>query len=121
MTTSNLTTSEPTLAESLLEYVGTPESVIVGVLLMGLMAVAWVNYPLARFYLARALGRYDDEILELYEKNLTPLMRQKLDETSEKYVKNEILRQVILSAFDHTAEESQKELKKIIRKLAKDA
>jgi len=105
---------------SLSELLQTETGLMVAVLGISALAVGWLYYPHFRFQIAKFLGRHQDEIASLYENNLTPLMRSKLDEAAEKYVKDEILGQIILSAYDHTAEEVRKEVKKHIRELAKE-
>lgn len=95
--------------------------IALSVIAVSISAVAWLKWPEARYYLARFLGTYDNEIISLYGEYLTPLMREKLDEVAEKHVKDEILRQVILSAFDHTEEKAKGTVKKLIRDLAKEA
>ena len=49
------------------------------------------------------IRKYDDEILMHLEKNLTKAQIKafgKLDEVAQKHVKNTVLREVILSAWD---------------------
>ena len=46
---------------------------------------------------------------------------EKLDEVAEKHVKDEILKQVILTTFDHTEDKAQGTVKKLIRDLSKEA
>ena len=48
-------------------------------------------------------------------------MREKLDEVAEKHVKDEILKRVILTTFDHTEDKAQGTVKKLNRDLSKEA
>jgi len=115
----NNTTSD---ADSLIDTImGSQELILLAVVALGMGAVAWLYVPQFRFFATKLIGKYDDEILELYEKNLTPLMREKLTKVAEKHVKDEILKQVILSTFDHTEDKAQGTVKKLIRDLSKEA
>ena len=115
----NNTTSD---ADSLIDtLMGSQELMLLAVLALGLGTVAWLYVPQVRFFVSRLIGKYDDEIMEIYEKNLTPLMREKLDNLAEKPVKVEILKQVILTTFDHTEDKAQGTVKKLVRDLAKSA
>jgi len=109
-------------AGSLIDTImGSQELILLAIVALGMGAVAWLYVPQVRFFAMKLIGKYDDEILELYEKNLTPLMREKLDEVAEKHVKDEILKQVILTTFDHTEDKAQGTVKKLIRDLSKEA
>ena len=121
-TTSNTTSNLTSDADSLIDTImGSQELILIAIVALGMGAVAWLYVPQVRFFAMKLIGKYDDEILELYEKNLTPLMREKLDEVAEKHVKDEILKQVILTTFDHTEDKAQGTVKKLIRDLSKEA
>ena len=121
-TTSNATSNLTSDADSLIDTItGSQELILLAIVALAMGAVAWLYVPQFRFFAMKLIGKYDDEILELYEKNLTPLMREKLDEVAEKHVKDEILKQVILTTFDHTEDKAQGTVKKLIRDLSKEA
>lgn len=121
-TTSNTTSNLTSDADSLIDTImGSQELILLAIVALAMGAVAWLYVPQVRFFAMKLIGKYDDEILELYEKNLTPLMREKLDEVAEKHVKDEILKQVILTTFDHTEDKAQGTVKKLIRDLSKEA
>ena len=120
-TTSNTTSNLTSDADSLIDTImGSQELILLAIVALAMGAVAWLYVPQVRFFAMKLIGKYDDEILELYEKNLTPLMREKLDEVAEKHVKDEILKQVILTTFDHTEDKAQGTVKKLIRDLSKE-
>ena len=120
-TTSNATSNLTSDADSLIDTImGSQELILLAIVALAMGAVAWLYVPQVRFFAMKLIGKYDDEILELYEKNLTPLMREKLDEVAEKHVKDEILKQVILTTFDHTEDKAQGTVKKLIRDLSKE-
>jgi len=121
-TTSNATSNLTSDADSLIDTItGSQELILLAIVALAMGAVAWLYVPQFRFFAMKLIGKYDDEILELYEKNLTPLMREKLNEAAEKHVKDEILKQVILTTFDHTEDKAQGTVKKLIRDLSKEA
>ena len=121
-TTSNATSNLTSDADSLIDtIIGSQELILLAIVALAMGAVAWLYVPQVRFFAMKLIVKYDDEILELYEKNLTPLMREKLDEVAEKHVKDEILKQVILTTFDHTEDKAQGTVKKLIRDLSKEA
>ena len=121
-TTSNTTSNLTSDADSLIDTImGSQELILLAIVALAMGAVAWLYVPQFRFFAMKLIGKYDDEILELYEKNLTPLMREKLTETAEKHVKDKILKQVILTTFDHTEDKAQGTVKKLIRDLSKEA
>ena len=120
-TTSNATSNLTSDADSLIDtIIGSQELILLAIVALAMGAVAWLYVPQVRFFAMKLIGKYDDEILELYEKNLTPLMREKLNEAAEKHVKDEILKQVILTTFDHTEDKAQGTVKKLIRDLSKE-
>ena len=120
-TTSNTTSNLTSDADSLIDTImGSQELILLAIVALAMGAVAWLYVPQVRFFAMKLIGKYDDEILELYEKNLTPLMREKLDKVAEKHVKDEILKQVILTTFDHTEDKAQGTVKKLIRDLSKE-
>ena len=126
--TGNVTDSTDTLGalESILDVLqGSPE--LIGLLLavVGAGVVAYFKVPAFKMfvdvYASKLLRKHQAEILELFEKHLTPKMREALSAEAEKHLKNEILVQIILSKFDHTEKKAQGTVKKLIRDLAKEA
>ena len=94
---------------------------VLGFLSLGVSVYGWCYVPQFRFLVTKLIGRYDSEIMALYDEHLTPKMRDALDDASSKYVKNEILKQVILESFDHTEKKAKGTVRKIIRDVAKEA
>jgi len=92
---------------------------ILGLILAAAGVYGWFYVPSFKVLVMKLIKKHDAEILELYEKHLTPKMREKLDEVTEKHVKDEILKQVVLSAFDHTEDKAQGTVKKLVRDIAK--
>ena len=92
---------------------------VLGVLLIAGGVYGWFYVPMVKVFIMKMTKKYDDEILELYEKHLTGNMRKKLDAAAEKHVKDEILKQVILTAFDLTEDKAQGTVKKLVRDIAK--
>ena len=126
--TGNVTDSTDTLGalENILDVLtGSPE--LIGLLLavVGAGVVAYFKVPAFKMfvdvYASKLLRKHQAEILELFEKHLTPKMREALSTEAEKHLKNEILVQIILSKFDHTEKKAQGTVKKLIRDLAKEA
>ena len=126
--TGNMTDSTDTLGalESILDVLtGSPE--LIGLLLavVGAGVVAYFKVTAFKMfvdvYASKLLRKHQAEILELFEKHLTPKMREALSAEAEKHLKNEILVQIILSKFDHTEKKAQGTVKKLIRDLAKEA
>ena len=93
---------------------------ILGLLLAAAGVYGWFYVPEFKVLIMKLIKKHDAEILELYEKHLTPKMREKLDDLAEKHVKDEILKQVVLSKFDHTEKKAQGTVKKLIRDIAKE-
>ena len=126
--TGNMTESSDTLGalESILDVLqGSPELIGLLLVVVGAGVVAYFKVPAFKMfvdvYASKLLRKHQAEILELYEKHLTPKMREALSIEAEKHLKNEILVQVILSKFDHTEKKAQGTVKKLIRDLAKEA
>ena len=90
-----------------------------GLILAAIGVYGWFYVPAFKVMVMKLIKKYDAEIIELYEKHLTPKMREKLDAAAEKHVKDEILKQVVLSAFDHTEDKAQGTVKKLVRDIAK--
>ena len=92
---------------------------ILGLILAAIGVYGWFYVPAFKVMVMKLIKKYDAEIIELYEKHLTPKMSENLDAAAEKHVKDEILKQVVLSAFDHTEDKAQGTVKKLVRDIAK--
>ena len=92
---------------------------ILGIMFLAVSAYGWFYVPQFKFLIAKLIKKHDTEIMELYEKHLTGNMRKKIDAVAEKHIKDEILKQIVLTAFDHTEKKAQGTVKKLIRDIAK--
>ena len=122
-TTMNETSNDSGMVEALSSMLTDNIEVflVLGILCSAISLYGWCYVPQFRFLVTKLIGRYDSEIMALYDEHLTPKMRDALDDASSKYVKNEILKQVILESFDHTEKKAKGTVRKIIRDAAKDA
>ena len=122
-TTINETSNDSGMVEALSSMLTDNIEVflVLGILCSAISLYGWCYVPQFRFLVTKLIGRYDSEIMALYDEHLTPKMRNALDDASSKYVKNEILKQVILESFDHTEKKAKGTVRKIIRDAAKDA
>jgi len=91
-------------------------------LVAALGAYAAYTVPVVRVmllvYLNRFLKRYDDEIMELLGKHLTKTQKKafdKLEEVAQKHVKDEVLRNVILTFWDEHDDYLVKKVKSEVR------
>ena len=94
---------------------------VLGLLCLAVGAYGWFYVPSFKVLVMKLIKKHDAEILELYEKHLTPKMRKQLDAAAEKHVKDEILKQIVMTAFDHTEDKAQGTVKKLIRDIAKES
>ena len=122
-TTINETSNDSGMVEALSSMLTDHIEVflVLGILCSAISLYGWCYVPQFRFLVTKLIGRYDSEIMALYDEHLTPKMRDALDDASSKYVKNEILKQVILESFDHTEKKAKGTVRKIIRDVAKEA
>ena len=122
-TTINETSNDSGMVEALSSMLTDHIEVVLvlGFLCSAISLYGWCYVPQFRFLVTKLIGRYDSEIMALYDEHLTPKMRDALDDASSKYVKNEILKQVILESFDHTEKKAKGTVRKIIRDVAKEA
>ena len=122
-TTINETSNDSGMVEALSSMLTDHIEVflVLGILCSAISLYGWCYVPQFRFLVTKLIGRYDSEIMALYDEHLTPKMRDALDDASSKYVKNEILKQVILESFDHTEKKAKGTVRKIIRDAAKGA
>ena len=105
--TSNVTAndvSESGMLDGLMDALQDSPELMLMVVVMAAMA-AYIAYtvPAVRMMVMPYLKKYDEEILELLDKNLTAAQvkaYEKLDEAAQKHVKDAMLRNVIMSAYD---------------------
>ena len=80
-----------------------PELMLMVAVIGALVAYIAYTVPAVRMMVMPYLKKYDEEILELLDKNLTAAQvkaYEKLDEAAQKHVKDAMLRNVIMSAYD---------------------
>ena len=94
---------------------------ILGLILTAVGVYGWFYVPSFKLMVMKLIKKHDAEIMELFEKHLTPKMKDALDDVASKHVKDEILKNVIMETFDHTEKKAQGTVKKIIRDAAKEA
>ena len=106
-TASNVTAdevSESGMLDGLMDALQDSPELMLAVAVIGAL-VAYIAYtvPAVRMMVMPYLKKYDEEILELLDKNLTAAQvkaYEKLDEAAQKHVKDAMLRNVIMSAYD---------------------
>jgi len=106
-TSTNGTTndvSESGMLDGLMDALQDSPELMLAVAVIGAL-VAYIAYtvPAVRMMVMPYLKKYDEEILELLDKNLTAAQvkaYEKLDEAAQKHVKDAMLRNVIMSAYD---------------------
>ena len=113
------TVSESGILDSL---VGNPELALLALLVAALGAYAAYTIPVVRnvvlVYLNKFLKKYDTQIMELLDKHLTKTQRKafnKLEEAAQKHVKDDILRNVILTFWDEHDDDLAKKVKSEVR------
>ncbi len=113
------TVSESGILDSL---VGNPELALLALLVAALGAYAAYTIPMVRnvvfVYLNKFLKKYDTQIMELLDKHLTKTQRKafnKLEEAAQKHVKDNILRNVILTFWDEHDDDLAKKVKSEVR------
>jgi hypothetical protein len=124
--TNNTTTNETleTVSESgiLDSLADNPELALLGVLVAALGAYAAYTIPAVRtvalVYLNKFMNKYDTQIMELLDKNLTKAQNKafgKLDEATQKHVKDKVLRNIILTFWDEHDDDLAKKVKSEVR------
>ena len=114
--TNNTTTNETTnltnelgedqsgMLESLLDMLtSSPELMLMAALMLAMGAYIMYTQPAVKALVMGYIGKHEDEINALLDKYLTKAQAkayEKLDETAQKHVKDAMLRNVILSAWD---------------------
>ena len=97
-----------------------PELMLMVAVIGALVAYIAYTVPAVRMMVMPYLKKYDEEILELLDKNLTAAQvkaYEKLDEAAQKHVKDAMLRNVIMSAYD----ENDDKFVAVIKAEAKEA
>ena len=127
--TNNTTTNETletleTVSESgiLDSLADNPELALLGVLVAALGAYAAYTIPAVRtfalVYLNKFMNKYDTQIMELLDKHLSKAQRKafdKLDEAAQKHVKDEVLRNIVLTFWDEHDDDLAKKVKSEVR------
>jgi len=106
-TASNVTAdevSESGMLDGLMDALQDSPELTLAVAVIGAL-VAYLAYtqPVVKMLVMPYIKKYDEEILELLDKNLTAAQvkaYEKLDEAAQKHVKDAMLRNVIMSAYD---------------------
>ena len=121
--TTNATSNETNLLEGLLDQlIAAPELLAVVAVVAGAGAYAYFRVPRFSFlvnkYVPFLLKKYEAEIDGLIENNLTKLQKlayDKLDSTLQQQMRDSVLKDVIMSNYDHYDEEFTKTVKTEIR------
>ena len=124
MTDSNGTAnevSESGMLDGLMDALQDSPELMLMVAVMAAMA-AYIAYtqPAVKALVMPYLKKYDEEILEILDKNLTAAQvkaYEKLDEAAQKHVKDAMLRNVIMSAYD----QNDDKFVAVVKAEAKDA
>ena len=122
--TSNVTAddvSESGMLDGLLDALSDSPELALALVVIGALA-AYIAYtqPAVRALLLPLLKKYDDELLDLMDKSMTAAQvkaYEKLDEAAQKHVKDAMLRNVIMSAYD----QNDDKFVAVIKAEAKDA
>ena len=122
--TTNVTgdkVSESGMLDGLMDALQDSPELMLMVVVMAAMA-AYIAYtvPAVRMMVMPYLKKYDEEILELLDKNLTAAQvkaYEKLDEAAQKHVKDAMLRNVIMSVYD----QNDDKFVAVVKTEAKDA
>tara|TARA_Y100000310_G_scaffold169872_1_gene170084 strand:- start:1523 stop:1945 length:423 start_codon:yes stop_codon:yes gene_type:complete len=121
--TTNATSNETNLLEGLLDQLtAAPELLAVVAVVAGAGAYAYFRVPRFSFlvnkYVPFLLKRYESEIDGLIENNLTKLQKlayNRLDSTLQQQMRDSVLKDVIMSNYDHYDDEFAKTVKTEIR------
>ena len=102
--TSELGEAESGMLENLLDtLVSSPELMLMAALVLAMGAYIVYTQPAVKALIMGYIGKHDDEINALLDTYLTKAQTkayEKLDEAAQKHVKDAMLRNVILSAWD---------------------
>ena len=102
--TNELGEAESGMLEGLMDMlIGSPELMLMAALVLALGAYIMYTQPAVKALIMGYIGKHDDEINALLDTYLTKAQTkayEKLDEVAQKHVKDTMLRNVILSAWD---------------------
>ena len=101
-----------------------PAMLLLGLAFVALAAYAAYTVPAVRVLVLTYLKKHDDKVMELLDKGLTAAQLKacdKLDDAAKKYVKDEMVRNVILSAWDEQDDRLANSVKEEARKALDDA
>jgi len=102
--TNELGEAESGMLEGLMDMlIGSPELMLMATLVLALGAYIMYTQPAVKALIMGYIGKHEDEINALLDTYLTKAQTkayEKLDEAAQKHVKDAMLRNVILSAWD---------------------
>ena len=102
--TNELGEAESGMLEGLMDMlIGSPELMLMAALVLALGAYIMYTQPAVKALIMGYIGKHEDEINALLDTYLTKAQTkayEKLDEAAQKHVKDAMLRNVILSAWD---------------------
>ena len=102
--TNELGEAESGMLENLLDMLtSSPELMLMAALMLAMGAYIMYTQPAVKALVMGYIGKHEDEINALLDKYLTKAQAkayEKLDEAAQKHVKDAMLRNVILSAWD---------------------
>ena len=101
-----------------------PAMLLLGIAFAALAAYAAYTVPAVRVLVLTYLQKHDDKVMELLNKGLTAAQLKafdKLDDAAKKYVKDEMVRNVILSTWDEQDDRLASSVKDEARKALDNA
>ena len=105
--TTNVTgdkVSESGMLDGLVDVLSdSPELILMSIVIAAMAAYIAYTQPAVKALIMPYIKKYDDEILAALEKGLTKTQMkayEKLDDAAQKHVKDAMLRNVVLSAWD---------------------
>ena len=123
--TTNVTLDNDTgLLDDVSGMLDDPAMLLLGLAFVALAAYAAYTVPAVRVLVLTYLKKHDDKVMELLDKGLTAAQLKafdKLDDAAKKYVKDEMVRNVILSAWDEQDDRLANSVKEEARKALDDA
>ena len=124
-TTANETTNQTAdsgLLGGLTDGLGI-EIIAIGALTLVLGTYVYLRVPSVRdpimLAIAKLTNKHGEEIEALLKKHLGKAF-DKMDDEVKKRVKNDVLKDVILTSFDHTEEKATGTVKKLVKDIAKN-
>jgi len=106
MTNNSTASEQDSLVTGIVDFVSAnlELTALAAIVVAGCGLYAYFHLPLVQVFLNKFLKKYDDEILAVIDANLTKVQKKaylKLSEETQKRVNNTVLRNVILTAWDH--------------------